>query len=69
MEKVSSQLTDDEQRLLAASKMGLVEYRVEEGDVWFYIGDTNVTGVYLGLVMKGINLTANPNVKISFSNR
>jgi hypothetical protein len=61
---VDKSLTDDEERLMVAARMGLVTYRIEEGDMWWYIGDTNVTSIYLSLFMKGANVVAFPHANV-----
>ncbi len=54
----SSQLTDEEQRVITASKMGLIEFRVDVYNLVWYIGDRNITQIYVDLVLKGIHLHA-----------
>lgn len=53
----SKQLTDDEQRVIAASKMGLIKFAKYS----FWIGDQDITVTCLALLRKGISVLPNPS--------
>ena len=69
---VDGSLTDEQQRVVMASRMGLIEFKpIDLGkgkcEVNFYIGDDNVTQTFISLISEGIDVVSKPNVTIIIS--